>query len=214
VAKVGKNVMFYDRKSDVRRHSERRQAERSTDERRQVDRRRLLKLGAFATITSLFRHPLAARASQMLLPSREISLFNTHTGEKLIAEYCTEGEYTSAALLEINHILRDFRTGEVKTIDPHLLNLLHAITTKIKPGAQIHIISGYRSPATNLSLTKKSSDVAKHSLHMDGKAIDIRIPGCDLGTLRQVAMTMQSGGVGYYAQSNFVHIDTGRVRFW
>jgi uncharacterized protein YcbK (DUF882 family) len=138
----------------------------------------------------------------MLLPSREISLFNTHTGEKLVVEYCTEGEYTCEALQAI------------KSIDPHLLNLLHAITDKIKPGSAIHIISGYRSPATNLALAKKSGDVAKHSLHMDGKAIDFRIPGCDLTTLRQVALTMHSGGVGYYAQSNFVHIDTGRVRFW
>ncbi|MEN8258756.1 MAG: DUF882 domain-containing protein [Thermodesulfobacteriota bacterium] len=206
--------MFFDRRKGERRHSKRRQTARSTAERRQVDRRRFLKLGAFTTVTSLFKHPLVARASQIILPSRDISLFNTHTGEKLSVEYFTGGEYTAEALQEINYILRDFRTGQIKAIDPHLLNLLHAITNKIKPGSQVHIISGYRSPATNLSLTKKSGAVAKHSLHMDGKAIDFRIPGCDLSALRQVAWGMQSGGVGYYAKSNFVHVDTGLVRCW
>jgi uncharacterized protein YcbK (DUF882 family) len=206
--------MFFDRRKGERRNSERQELERGTVDRRQVDRRRLLKLGAFATVTSLFMHPMVARASQMLLPSRKISFFNTHTGEKLSVEYCTAGEYTGEALHEINHILRDFRTGEVKPIDPRLLDLLHAITNKTKQGAEIHIISGYRSPATNLSLTQKSGGVAKHSLHMDGKAIDLRIPGCDLSTVRKVAWGMQSGGVGYYEKSNFVHVDTGRVRFW
>lgn len=205
--------MFFERRRDEGRSSELRQIERRIG-RRQVERRRLLQLGACATVSSLLGHPLLAKASQILLPSREISLFNTHTGEKLVAEYCREGEYTGAALHEINHILRDFRTGEIKAIDPGLLNLLHAITTRIKPGAQVHIISAYRSPATNLALAKKSGNVAKHSLHMEGKAIDIRIPGCDLQTVRQVARAMQVGGVGYYGQSNFVHIDTGSVRFW
>lgn len=206
--------MHFDRRKGERRQGERRHVERYTAERRQVDRRRLLKVGAIASLISLFKHPIVARASQILLPSREISLFNTHTGEKLTAEYCTHGEYTSQALHEINHIFRDFRTGEAKPIDPRLLDLLYSITQKTKPGSQIHIISGYRSPATNLSLIQKSAGVAKHSLHMDGKAIDLRIPGCDLSTVRNVAWAMQSGGVGYYEKSNFVHIDTGRVRFW
>ena len=206
--------MVFDRRKDDRRQGERRQIERSTGDRRHVNRRQLIKLGAIATIAGLVRHPLLASASQMILPSREISLFNIHTGEKLSREYCAEGEYHEDALQEIDYLLRDFRTGEVKAIDPRLLNLMHAITSKIKPGSQIHIISGYRSPATNLSLTQKSGGVAKHSLHMDGKAVDIRIPGCDLSQLRRVALAMRVGGVGYYAESNFVHVDTGRVRFW
>jgi uncharacterized protein YcbK (DUF882 family) len=206
--------MIFDRRRDERRHGERRQTERGTADRRKIDRRQLLKMGAIATVASLLEHPLVATASQMALPSREISLLNIHTGEKLSVEYCAEGEYYSEALQEINHILRDFRTGEIKPIEPRLLDLLHAITSKIKPGSQIHIISGYRSAATNLSLAKKSGGVAKHSLHMDGKAIDLRIPGCDLSNLRQVARGMKSGGVGYYAKSNFIHVDTGRVRFW
>ena len=206
--------MIFDRRRGERRHGERRQTERNTADRRHFDRRQLLKAGAFATIASLIKHPLLASASQLILPCRKISLFNIHTGEKLAVEYCAEGEYHEQALQEINYILRDFRTGEVKSIDPRLLNLMHAITNKIKPGSQIHIISGYRCPATNRSLTRKSGGVAKKSLHMDGKAVDIRIPGCDLRTLRRVALGMRAGGVGYYAKSNFVHVDTGRVRFW
>jgi uncharacterized protein YcbK (DUF882 family) len=211
---VGENIMVFDRRKGKRRHGECRQTERNSADRRQIDRRCLLKMGAFATVASIFQHPLVSKANQILLPSREISLFNIHTAEKLSVEYCTDGEYADEALQAINHILRDFRTGEIKPIDLRLLNLLHAITNKIKSGSQVHIISGYRSQATNLSLTKKSGNVAKHSLHMDGKAIDLRIPGCDLSTLREVAWGMQSGGVGYYAKSDFVHIDTGRVRFW
>ena len=205
--------MFTDRRLAERRLGERRKFMRDTIDRRQVDRRQLLKIGAVATVTSLFGHPVVAKASQMLLPNREISLYNTHTGEKLTAEYFTAGKYAEDALQEINHILRDFRTGEVKSIDTELLDLLHDITAKTKPGAQIHIISGFRSPATNQSLTQNGG-VAKHSLHMDGKAIDLRIPGYDLSTLRKVALSMESGGVGYYEKSNFVHVDTGRVRFW
>ncbi len=206
--------MVFDRRKNERRHGERREIERSTSDRRQVDRRRILKMGAFATVTSLFHHPMVAKASQMLLPNKKISLFNTHTGENLSVEYCVAGEYSQEALKEIDYILRDFRTGEVKDIDPSLLDLVHAITHRTKPGAEVHIISGYRSPATNHSLTQNSNGVAKRSLHMDGKAIDLRIPGCDLRALRKVAWTMQSGGVGYYEKSNFVHIDTGRVRCW
>jgi uncharacterized protein YcbK (DUF882 family) len=206
--------MIFEQKKNAHRQDERGQTLRATTDRRLIDRRSLLKLGAITAISSLFAPPLPARANQMYLPGRKISLFNTHTGEKLSVKYCAKGQYNSDALLEINHILRDFRTGETKPIDPSLLDLLHAITNKINPGSEIHIISGYRSPATNLLLAKKSGDVARHSLHMDGKAIDIRIPGCKLETLKQVALEMQAGGVGYYAKSNFVHVDTGRVRFW
>jgi uncharacterized protein YcbK (DUF882 family) len=206
--------MIFNGRSGERRLGERRLGERGTAERRQLDRRQLLKLGAIVTVAGLFAHPLAAKAGRMLLPSREISLFNTHTGEKLSVEYCAEGEYHGEALQEINHILRDFRTGEVMPIDPRLLNLLTAITNQVKPGACIHVISGYRSPATNLSLAGPNGGVAKNSLHIAGKAIDIRIPGCELTTLRRIALGLRSGGVGYYAKSDFVHVDTGRVRFW
>jgi uncharacterized protein YcbK (DUF882 family) len=179
-----------------------------------VDRRLLLKLGAAALAATFFSHPLLAHASRALAPSRAISLFNTHTGEKLAVEYYRRGSYAQPALAEINHILRDFRTNESLAMDPALLDILHAITTTLKPGAEIHIISGYRSPATNHTLAQQGTGVATRSLHMDGKAIDFRIPGCDLGTLRQAALRLQAGGVGYYGQSNFVHVDTGPVRFW
>ena len=114
--------MVFDRRRDERRHGERRQTERGTADRRKIDRRQLLKMGAIATVASLLEHPLIATASQMALPSREISLLNIHTGEKLSVEYCAAGEYDSEALQEINHILRDFRTGEIKPIEPRLLD--------------------------------------------------------------------------------------------
>ncbi|MDR9500399.1 MAG: YcbK family protein [Desulfurivibrionaceae bacterium] len=181
---------------------------------RLVGRRRLLKLGAVATVGALLHHPLAVKAGRLLEPSRQLNLFNTHTGETLSTEYYSDGRYSREALQAINHILRDFRTGEVKPIDIHLLDLVHTITTKVKSGAPVHIISGYRSPQTNRSLARASNGVASRSLHMDGMAMDLRIPGCDLTALHKVARAMAAGGVGYYQESNFVHIDTGRVRFW
>lgn len=181
---------------------------------RLVKRRRLLKLGAVTTLATLLHHPLAVQAGRLLLPSRQLSLFNTHTGENLSAEYYSDGRYSRQALQAINHILRDFRTGEVKAIDIRLLDLVHAITTRIKAGAPVHIISGYRSPQTNRFLARTRNGVAGRSLHMDGMAMDLRIPGCDLADLHKVARAMAAGGVGYYQESNFIHVDTGRVRFW
>jgi uncharacterized protein YcbK (DUF882 family) len=185
-----------------------------THGRHKMHRRQLLKLGAIATFAGLFGHPVLAEASRMVWPGREISLYNVHTSEKISLEYCAGGEYCSEALEEINHIFRDHRTGEIKPIDPTLLDYLHAISNRLKPGAEIHIVSGYRSPATNLMLRQTSDGVAKHSLHLDGAAADFRIPGCDLRALRRVAVQLRGGGVGYYAASNFIHVDTGRVRFW
>lgn len=179
-----------------------------------VERRRLLKLGALATVGTLLHHPLAVQAGRLLVPSRQLTLFNTHTGENLATEYYSDGRYSREALQAINHILRDFRTGEVKDIDIQLLDLVHAITTRIKSGAPVHIISGYRSPQTNRSLARTGNGVAGRSLHMDGMAMDLRIPGCDLTALHKVARAMAAGGVGYYEESNFIHVDTGRVRFW
>ena len=110
--------------------------------------------------------------------------------------------------------MRDHRSGEVKAIDTQLLELLHALALKTSPQAPFHVISGYRSPATNKKLRKKSTGVASRSLHMQGKAIDIRIPGFKTRKLRNVALKLKAGGVGYYAKSDFVHVDIGRVRYW
>lgn len=114
----------------------------------------------------------------------------------------------------MNHFLRDFRTGEVHTIDPALLDVLFDLRTLADRDDVFQIISGYRSPTTNSQLRRKSGGVAKRSLHMDGKAVDIRLTGFPTRKLRDLALSLQCGGVGYYASSDFLHLDTGRVRFW
>jgi uncharacterized protein YcbK (DUF882 family) len=149
--------------------------------------------------------------------NRELSFFNTHTSEKLTALYCCAGWYEPAMLAKIDHILRDHRANEVKAIDVGLLDLLHRLGATLQTSAPYHIISGYRSPVTNVSLRAKGgthTGVASKSLHMVGKAIDIRVPDVPLKELRQAAVSLKGGGVGYYPDLNFVHVDVGRVRYW
>lgn len=157
--------------------------------------------------------PGAARAA-LAAPEKILRLYNTHTGEATRTVFWADGEYLPDGLAEINTILRDHRSGEIAAIDPRLLTLLDQVTAMTKPGATLHIISGYRSAHTNQLLAEQSGGVARRSLHMDGKAIDIRIPGFELTQLRDCALGLRSGGVGFYAQSQFVHLDTGRVRSW
>lgn len=148
--------------------------------------------------------------------SRALSFNNLHTGESLKVDYWTEGAYVPDALVSINHLLRDFRTGDVHVIEPRLLDLLVIMRTKLETEAPINVISGYRSPMTNANLRAEHehSGVAAKSLHMQGMAIDIRIPGRSLDAVHQTALAMRAGGVGYYPQSDFVHVDVGRVRTW
>ena len=143
-----------------------------------------------------------------------IKFYNLHTGEHLSATYWVDGVYVPDEMVAINRVLRDFRTGDVAKMDPLLFDLLYVLQQKVEKQGAFHVISGYRSPKTNASLSSHSNGVAKHSLHMRGKAIDIRLPGVELKHLRQAALTMHAGGVGYYPRSNFVHVDTGRPRFW
>lgn len=160
---------------------------------------------------------LAAASAFAKLPQageRKLAFFNLHTGERLKTEYWVDGAYQRSALREVNLILRDFRTGDVHPIDPKLLDLLCALQHSVGQRGAFHVISGYRSPATNRMLRRRSGGVARHSLHMDGQAIDIRLPGCELRDLRDAARALRRGGVGYYRSSNFVHVDTGRVRYW
>jgi uncharacterized protein YcbK (DUF882 family) len=145
---------------------------------------------------------------------RELSFYNTHTGEKLSATYWSDGSYLDDGLEQISWLLRDHRTGIASPIDPELLDLLHQLQAKIEHQGEFHVISGYRSPATNDMLSKRSSGVAKHSYHMLGKAIDVRLPDFDTLQLRKAAKSLKGGGVGYYASSDFVHLDVGRVRYW
>lgn len=158
--------------------------------------------------------PGLARASLKTAPERSLRLYNTHTGEALKTVFWADGMFLPDALADINKILRDHRTNDIAAIDPQLLNLLERVTSLVSPGGTLHIISGYRSPLTNQTLAAQSGGVAKHSLHLDGKAIDIRIPGRDLSLVRDSALSLKGGGVGFYPKSQFVHLDTGRVRRW
>lgn len=145
---------------------------------------------------------------------RKLSLLNLHTGESLKATYWAEGQYQPDELTAINHVLRDHRTGDIYPMDKALLDLLTVLHHEVNGKQPFQVISGYRSPKTNALLNKKSNGVARKSLHMQGKAIDIRLPGCQLSDLRQVAIDCQTGGVGYYPKSDFIHVDTGRTRRW
>jgi uncharacterized protein YcbK (DUF882 family) len=144
---------------------------------------------------------------------RRLALLNTHTGERLAATYFVNGHFEPEALRDIDRVLRDHRSGQVRPIDRRLLDLLD--TLRLDVGArEYHVISGYRSPETNAKMHEASGGVARHSLHMDGRAIDIRAPGIRLADLRQAALQLHRGGVGYYPTSDFVHVDTGRIRRW
>ncbi|MDB5416839.1 MAG: Twin-arginine translocation pathway signal [Phenylobacterium sp.] len=145
---------------------------------------------------------------------RSLSLLNLHTGEALKATYFEGGEYLPDAMAALNHLLRDFRTGDVHPIAPGLLDLVTSLQGRLDTRQTVHVISGYRSPQTNAQLHERSDGVASHSLHMVGEAMDIRIPGVELADLRNAALGLQRGGVGYYPGSDFVHVDVGRVRRW
>ena len=177
-------------------------------------RRSFLKGGAALVAATAIGSGPAFAKSLTIAPERTLSFYNLHTGESLKTAYWVEGEYIPESLTDINHLMRDFRKNEIKPIDLNLLNLLNAITLQLGTSKPIQLVSGYRSPATNALLHAHSSGVAKHSLHMEAKAADIRIPGHDLRELHKVAMAMQGGGVGYYPHSDFVHVDVGRVRYW
>lgn len=172
-------------------------------------RRDFLKLAGAALVAAA---PVAAwaRGSEC----RSLSFVHTHTGETLSCVYYQAGGYDPATLARVNHFLRDFRTGDIHTIDPGVLDILFAVRSRADRDDPFHVISGYRSPATNAYLRGHSSGVAKHSLHMEGRAIDVRLPGFPTRRLRDIGLAMQRGGVGYYPASDFVHLDTGRVRAW
>ncbi len=156
----------------------------------------------------------SARTLRAAAEPRILHFTHTHTGERLAIEYAREGRYVPDALATVNHFLRDFRTGDVHPIDPELLDLLHALARQTDTARPFDVISGYRSPATNEMLREHSEGVAKNSLHMRGQAIDIRLGDVALPVLRRTAIALGRGGVGFYPASDFVHVDTGRVRAW
>jgi uncharacterized protein YcbK (DUF882 family) len=145
---------------------------------------------------------------------RKLDFYHTHTGKQLDVAYKRNDEYVPKALNNINAFLSDFRTGESIEIDPQLLDFIFDLRQELGGEGTYEVISAYRSPKTNEMLRDRSSGVAKNSQHLLGKAIDVRLTGIELTKLRDTAIAMERGGVGYYANSNFVHIDTGRVRRW
>jgi uncharacterized protein YcbK (DUF882 family) len=203
-----------------------------------ISRRRLIKVGALAAAALIVPGVamadewvrLPARATVVrsrfmrarFLPPRPAShasvrrlvMYNVHTDERLNLVYCENGEYIPGALHEVNYFFRDFRANEIKPIDPRLLDLLSEVHGDLDSTKPFNLVSGYRSPATNAWLASRTEGVARHSMHIEGRAADINLPGRQLSFLQRVALAMRVGGVGYYPRSDFVHVDTGRVRRW
>jgi uncharacterized protein YcbK (DUF882 family) len=178
-------------------------------------RRRFLKAGLGAC--TLLASPMAIPSVQAAMKrpfEKKLSFLNLHTGERTRATYWANGRYIPEGMRAINHVLRDHRTGDRYTIDPDLFDVLYLLQHKLGTRQEFHVISAYRSPATNAKLAEQNGGVAKNSMHTHGKAIDIRLPGRKLSDLRTAALSLQMGGVGYYPSSNFVHLDTGHVRTW
>jgi uncharacterized protein YcbK (DUF882 family) len=144
-----------------------------------------------------------------------LRLYHLHTGEHLDVVYRIGSQYLSDRTAELDYFLRDHRSGDVKDFDVQEFDLLHDLLVKLgHPDAEIDIVCGYRTPTSNNYLREHGPGVALHSQHMQGKAIDIRIPGISTAKVRDAALSLQRGGVGYYAQSDFVHVDVGPVRRW
>ena len=174
-------------------------------------RRDFLGLAA-AAATGLIAAPALAVPRVSL--RRTLAFHNLHTGESLDLVYWAEGRYLPDATQRIEYLLRDYRNGKVHPIDPKLLDLLSALRSRLNTSASYQVISGYRSPETNALLHRISEGVATNSLHLEGRAIDLRVPGRSLSAVHRVALSMQAGGVGYYPRSDFVHLDVGRIRRW
>lgn len=177
---------------------------------RGVSRRRFLRLGSLGAVTLL----VSARHAAADASARTLAFRNLHTDEFIELVYRVDGRYAPDALTRIDWLLRDYRTGDVHEIDRSLLDLLSALRGALETREPFEVISGYRSAATNARLVATTSGVARGSLHVAGMAIDIRLPGRSLETLRAAATSLRGGGVGYYPRSDFVHVDVGRVRYW
>jgi uncharacterized protein YcbK (DUF882 family) len=172
---------------------------------------------AAAVLALLATAGLSATAADTpsIAPAYSLHLYHLHTGEHLDIVYRIGDHYLPEAVAELDHFLRDHRTGDVKDYDVKEFDLLHDLMTRLgHPNGVIDIVCGYRTPWSNNYLRQHGHGVAEHSQHMEAKAIDIRIPGVPTAQVRDTALAMQRGGVGYYAQSDFVHVDVGRVRHW
>lgn len=157
---------------------------------------------------------LAPRQAEAARRERSLLLHHLHTGETLNAVYFADGRYLPEGLGAFTHHLRDWRVDRARPIDPELLDLLWALRQRLESKAPIQVVCGYRTPETNAMLRRRSEGVARNSLHMRAMAVDLRVPDRSLRSLRLAAISLRRGGVGYYPASDFVHVDTGRVRYW
>src|SRR5689334_10214590 len=181
------------------------------------DRRTLLKTSVASALclAGRFLAPQMARAQADVLPEGELAFYNVHTDERLRLRYRDQrGQYDLAALDELNHILRCHHTGEVATMDPRVIEHINLVQKSLGGRGEIHVISGYRSPEYNALLVRRSRRAARHSLHVEGQAVDFFIPSVRVREIRQAALKLQYGGVGYYPRADFIHLDCGPFRFW
>lgn len=178
-----------------------------------LERRRFLQLGLFGLATT-FSSPTLAAALPRLSGIRQLSMHNLHTDEKLNVIYWKNGVYSRPAIQKLNNLLRDHRNGSLCNMNVRLFDLLHDLQAKLGNSGTIEIISGYRSPASNKMMASYSKGVAKNSYHCKGMAMDIRMPGTSLVHVHKAALEMGRGGVGYYPDQQFVHVDVGPVRKW
>jgi uncharacterized protein YcbK (DUF882 family) len=178
-----------------------------------ITRRRFVAIAGLAA-AQLIVPGIAMARTRVRIRRRMLRFYNLHTGESLKTVYWENGEYDPDELDRVNYILRDFRANEIKPIDPALLDLLVGIQKRLGTSQPFQVVSGYRSPLTNAMLHANSEGVAVHSLHLEGKAIDICVEGRSLSQIRRAAWKLQGGGVGYYPRTGFVHVDTGRIRWW
>ena len=193
-----------------------------------LHRREVLKLGALAVAagfapsllcttpsyaTAHERHPKTSQ-QQKKLPEKTLWLYNMHTGETFRTVYWAQETYLSDALQAINRVLRDHHTNEIRPIDPQLLDVLHTLAQTLEVRESFHVISGYRSAATNALLRRYNQYVAEPSWHVEGKAVDIYLPGQSTSLIRKAAVALRAGGVGSYPRRRSVHVDTGPVRYW
>ena len=177
-----------------------------------LNRRNFLIRSSAAALAVTF--PTISQSATKQSSEKTLAFLNLHTNETLTCCYWNNGQHDGNALAEINYILRDHRSGEVAPIDTQLLDMLHKLQQLTDSNSPFHIISGYRSAKTNEKLRRTTKGVAKRSLHMQGKAIDVSLPDVKLATFRDAAISLNVGGVGYYTKSGFLHLDTGRPRNW
>lgn len=179
-------------------------------------RRAILKMGLAGFLASATPLVMMSKASAAVNygGTYSVALKHAHTGESFSGVYRVGNRYLPESFEKLNYVLRDFRTGDIFPMDPRVVDIISAVQAKTRTGRPLEVLSGYRSPKTNNMLRHETSGVAKNSMHLYGQAIDFRIDGFNTGRLRKVAMGMKAGGVGYYPRSDFVHVDTGKIRYW